>query len=215
MRATTAVLAESPVVRPPAGSNHGTKARPQADTSHGTLERRARSDSRDARLHALVSDHFDFIWRLLRRFGLAPADADDAAQHVFIIVAGKLDQVDAGSERTYLYGIALRVAANARRKNSRRRARDELHSSLDSPTDDFAGRLESQDLMQHLLERLEGDLRRVLVLAAIEGLELSEIAALESIPVGTAASRLRRAREQFRQHLARHEGANPFRKEEP
>ena len=82
-------------------------------------------------------------------------------------------------------------------------------------TDDFAGRLESQDLMQHLLELLEGDLRRVLVLAAIEGLELSEIAALEGIPVGTAASRLRRAREQFRKHLARHEAENPFRKEEP
>jgi RNA polymerase sigma-70 factor (ECF subfamily) len=211
----TAVLAESPVVRPQAGSHHGTKARPQADTSHGTVERRARSDSRDARLHALVSDHFDFIWRLLRRFGLAPADADDAAQHVFITVAGKLDQVDAGSERTYLYGIALRVAANARRKNSRRRAGDELQSSLDPQTDDFAGRLESQDLMQHLLERLEDDLRRVLVLAAIEGLELSEIAALEGIPVGTVASRLRRAREQFRKQLARHEAANPFRKEEP
>jgi len=209
-----AVLAESPVVRPPAASSQ-TKLRPQADTSHGKVERRARSDSRDTRLHALVSDHFDFIWRLLRRLGLAPADADDAAQHVFITVAGKLDQVEAGSERTYLYGIALRVAANVRRKNSRRRAGDELNSSLDPRTDDFAGRLESQDLMQHLLERLEGDLRRVLVLAAIEGLELSEIAALEGIPVGTAASRLRRAREQFRQQLARHEAANPFRREEP
>ena len=211
----TAVLAESPVVRPQAGSSHGTMVRPQAATSHGTVERRPRSDSRDERLHAVVSDHFDFIWRLLRRLGLAPADADDAAQHVFITVAGKLDQVNVGSERTYLYGIALRVAANARRKNSRRRAGDELNSSVHPQTDDFAGRLESQDLMQHLLELLEGDLRRVLVLAAIEGLELSEIAALEGIPVGTAASRLRRAREQFRKHLARHEAENPFRKEEP
>jgi RNA polymerase sigma-70 factor (ECF subfamily) len=211
----TAVLAGSPVVRPQAGSSHGIIVRPQADSSHGTVERRARSDSRDARLHALVSEHFDFIWRLLRRLGLAPADADDAAQHVFITVAGKLDQVNACSERTYLYGIALRVAANARRKSSRRRAGDELSSSLHPQTDDFAGRLESQDLMQHLLERLEGDLCRVLVLAAIEGLELSEIAELEGIPVGTAASRLRRAREQFRKQLARHEAANPFRKEEP
>jgi RNA polymerase sigma-70 factor (ECF subfamily) len=86
---------------------------------------------------------------------------------------------------------------------------------VEPATDDWASRLEGQDLMQHLLELLEGDLRRVLVLAAIEGLELSEIAALEGIPVGTAASRLRRAREQFRKQLARHEAASPFRKEEP
>ena len=181
------------------------------------MVRRPRSDIRDARLHDLVSGHFDFIWRLLRRLGLPPADADDAAQHVFITVAGKLDQVSAGSERTYLYGIALRVAANARRKDWRRRAGDELNTrvSLEPQTDDWAGRLESQDLMQHLLELLDGDLRRVLVLAAIEGLELSEIAALEGIPVGTATSRLRRAREQFRKQLERHEAANPFRKEKP
>ena len=66
----------------------------------------------EERSRALVRDHFDFIWRLLRRTGLSPQDADDEAQRVFITVAQKLDQVVAGNERTYLYGTALRFAAN-------------------------------------------------------------------------------------------------------
>jgi RNA polymerase sigma-70 factor (ECF subfamily) len=41
------------------------------------------------------------------------------------------------------------------------------------------------------------DLRTAFVLYELEHLELREIAALEHIPQGTAASRLRRAREEF------------------
>ena len=45
--------------------------------------------------------------------------------------------------------------------------------------------------------------QRVLVLAEINELPVAEIADLEGIPVGTAASRLRLARERFRTLLAR------------
>ena len=41
------------------------------------------------------------------------------------------------------------------------------------------------------------DLRTVLVLFELEGLEVRQIAEIEQIPVGTASSRLRRAREEF------------------
>ncbi len=51
---------------------------------------------------------------------------------------------------------------------------------------------------------MEEDLRTVLVLAELEGYGKAEISEVLSIPEGTAASRLRRAREDFEARLRRH-----------
>jgi RNA polymerase sigma-70 factor, ECF subfamily len=182
-------------------------------TLAGPVSRNSRADSSgDVRLTALVEIHFDFVWRLLRRQGLSEADADDAAQHVFMIAMEKLDRIADGSERTFLYGIALRVAANARRKTQRRAAVSETDPELDaarSPDRELELR-RARSLLDELLEKLPEELRRVLVLAEIEQLEVPEIARLEAIPTGTAASRLRRAREKFRELLRAAEPRNPF-----
>jgi RNA polymerase sigma-70 factor (ECF subfamily) len=160
----------------------------------------------DALIERLVLDHFDFIWRLLRRFGLEPSDADDAAQEVFIVAARRVASIERGRERPFLYGTALRVLANVRRGMRRRRETDgdvlaELPTTsrpVDELIDDERARAE----LDQLLAQLPPELRRVLVLAEIEGLSVPEIASLESIPLGTAASRLRRARERLRELVA-------------
>ena len=90
----------------------------------------ADSDSSDATprdFNRLVHEHLDFVWRLLRRLGLSPSDADDATQQVFLVAARKLDDLPAGKERMFLYGTARRVAANARRA---RRRRNEVGAEL-------------------------------------------------------------------------------------
>jgi len=175
--------------------------------------------SDEARIGAFIQEHFDFIWRLLRRSGLTPEDADDGAQHVFMIAMEKIETIMPGRERSFLYGTALRVAANARRAVGRRREVSE---------DALEGRMASElgperrselgqawALLDHLLEQLPDELRRVLVLAEIEQLEVPEIAALEAIPVGTAASRLRRARALFREQLRLEKHRNPFEETPP
>ena len=138
--------------------------------------------------------------------GLTPADADDAAQQVFMAATQKSERITHGSERTYLYGIALRVAANMRRKLARRREEAEplAHDVVDlgAQPEHAANLGEACSLLDELLRALPEELGRVLVLAQIEQLEVSEIAAAEGIPVGTAASRLRRARALFRPPLA-------------
>src|SRR5262245_12046318 len=83
-------------------------------------QRIATRASADARLRALMADHFDFIWRSLRRFGLSADRADDAAQQVFVIASRRLDDMAIGSERSFLFGTALRVASEARRSAARR-----------------------------------------------------------------------------------------------
>src|SRR4051794_16413011 len=68
----------------------------------------------------IVTLHFDFIWRLLRRLGVSEGDVDDAAQHVFLVATQRGLRGSAGDARPFLYGIALRIAANFRRTVRRR-----------------------------------------------------------------------------------------------
>jgi RNA polymerase sigma-70 factor (ECF subfamily) len=174
--------------------------------------------ARDARLVGLVEDHFDFVWRVLRRLGAEPADADDATQQVFMIATRKLDDIAPGNERKFLYGTARRVQANARRGRERRPELSaelgEVPASSGGP-DHMTELSRAGELLQRLLDRLPPELSRVLVLAEIEELEVAEIARLEHLKLGTAASRLRRAREAFQRELDAMAPENPFASETP
>jgi len=96
----------------------------------------------------------------------------------------------------------VRVAANARRALGARRecAEDDgLPEGVD-PRPSAEALLDQKRLRQLLdrvLDQLPDDLRVCFVLYELEGMSSPEIAELLSIPVGTVASRLRRAREAF------------------
>src|SRR6187402_3726597 len=78
-----------------------------------------RDEASKARLERMFNEHHDFIWRLLRRLGLSTGGADDAAQHVFLVAAERIDDIKLGSERSYLFGTALRVARSQNRSDRR------------------------------------------------------------------------------------------------
>ena len=164
-------------------------------------------DSGQERITRLVRAHGEFIWRVLRRLGLSPENAEDASQKVFMILARKLPELPPDSERVFLYGTAVRVAANARRGVLRRRESDDAGLELLPSTARAPERIleEQEELaeLDALLAELPEELRRVLVLSEIEGLTGKEIAELEGIPTGTVASRLRRAREFVFAHAER------------
>jgi RNA polymerase sigma-70 factor (ECF subfamily) len=153
-------------------------------------------------LERLFAQHYASVWRLLRRFGVRPAQLDDAAQEVFWVAARRLGEIRPGSETAFLYGVALRIASNAlRRERNAPPAEPDfdlalLHDSGPSPEDEL-DRRRQRALLDSVLERMPLDLRTVFVLFELEGLEVRQIAELEEIPVGTASSRLRRAREEF------------------
>ena len=171
--------------------------------------------STDLSIESLVADHYGFVWRVLRGFGLSPSDAEDATQQVFMIAARKLDSIDANRARSFVYGAALRVANNARRGLRRRREVPEDESSDVVEPSNRGPEVQTQlgqarALLSDILAQLSEKHRRILVLAEIEQLEVPEIAKLEGVPVGTAASRLRVAREQFRVLLEAARQRNPF-----
>jgi RNA polymerase sigma-70 factor (ECF subfamily) len=159
-----------------------------------------------ARLRWIVEQHFDFVWRSLRRLGVPSEAVDDAAQEVFWVMARKLDAVELGSERSYLFATALRVASDIRRRRARQRV---VHDSelVDAAADLAADpealldQKRARDLLDVVLDELPLDLRTVLLLAEGEQLTMAEIASLLGVPPGTVASRLRRARSIFQQRV--------------
>lgn len=157
---------------------------------------------REAKLARLLTENFRMVWRALRRLGVPEHGVDDSAQEVFLIASRKLDAIEAGQERRYLYGVALRVAANARRAFAARHETplgelvEETASSTPSP-ETLLDRKRARVLLDEALARLPDDLRTAFVLFELEGCSGPEVAELCDIPLGTAASRLRRAREAF------------------
>ena len=168
-------------------------------------------ESEEARLTSLVRAHGDQLWRVLRRLGLTDADADDAFQEVLLVVARRLSTVEPASERSFLIGTAVRVAHRMLRLHRRRRRRevsDEMLQFEASRQPDplaLAEQRHMRQLLDGMLNKLPYELRSVFVLYEIEGFALREIAALLEAPMGTVASRLRRARQDFEAHVGRFE----------
>jgi RNA polymerase sigma-70 factor, ECF subfamily len=161
------------------------------------------------RVTRMVQAHHDFIWRLLRRLGVASADTDDAAQRVFMIAARRVSDIAVGSERSFLFGTALRVAPEmiraARRQAVPALDDDDLAERRDSAPgpEELVAQSRARAVLDELLLAMPLELRTVLVLFELEQLTKNEVAELLDLPVGTAVSRLRRAREEFRAQLKR------------
>jgi RNA polymerase sigma-70 factor (ECF subfamily) len=154
-----------------------------------------------------MDQHFDFIWRQLRRLGLSDDLADDAAQQVLIVASRKLDQITPGRERSFLLGAAIRVASDARRACARRREvdREEANEEIDPAprADELLDRQRARAMLDAVLGGMDLDLRTVFVLFELEELTTAEIAELLELAPGTVASRLRRARSEFEVALKR------------
>jgi RNA polymerase sigma-70 factor (ECF subfamily) len=158
-----------------------------------------------------VTEHGQLVWRALRRFGVPERDADDAAQQVFLALSHRLHEVSAGKEAAYLMAVAVRVAANARRKleRSQELLSDELEAEAAGHTPEAL--LDQKQLREELdrgLLTLPLEQRAVFVLFELEGFSLPEIAEALGIPLGTATSRLRRARGHFEAWAAGREPAS-------
>jgi RNA polymerase sigma-70 factor (ECF subfamily) len=151
---------------------------------------------------ALFEAHYASIWRLLRRLGVEHAQLDDAAQEVFWVAARRLADIEAGREHAFLYGVALRVASNLLRRQNDVPPATDLEQCLGLSTHEASPeqaleQRRARALLDTVLASMPLELRTVFVLFELEGLQIRDIAALEEIPIGTAGSRLRRAREEF------------------
>jgi RNA polymerase sigma-70 factor (ECF subfamily) len=174
-----------------------------------------RTPAEESRLRSLVQMNHAFIWRVVRRLGIAESEADDVTQEVFCVAAHRLSDIEPNKERSFLYSVAVRVSANARRAGRRRQnAYDNFESAPREAVplpDNLSDQKSARSLLDEILESLPEDLREVLVLHEIEEVGVAEVAEALGIPVGTVGSRLRRAREKFHAAVARKRAQADFR----
>ena len=159
-----------------------------------------RSDANE-RLRACVRAHLATVWRVLRRNGVPAADADDAAQKVFLVLSRKAQAVAPGRELPFLLRTAVLVASESRRAQRRHRTVsdplvDTYASSKPSPERELLER-EKLSQLDAILSEMEEPLRIVFVLYELEEMTMGAIAEALEVPPGTVASRLRRARQRF------------------
>jgi RNA polymerase sigma-70 factor (ECF subfamily) len=142
-------------------------------------------------------------------------DAEDIAQESFVRVYRYLGRLRPEAKfSTLLFGIARNLALNFIR-DAGRRGRGVTHSLTteeqnEQPVEDGmyrpdrAARLnEIEALIEEGMALLSPEHREVLVLRELQGLDYNTIAEIVKCRKGTVKSRIARAREQLRQHLAR------------
>lgn len=165
---------------------------------------------RDRAFRALYDEHAAFVWRNLRRLGVADADVEDKVQEVFVVAHRRWsDFVDRGhGPRAWLFQIALRVASDARRHRRRHPvdpdggiAQD--RASIEPPQAKEVARKQAIDLLDRALASIDLGRRAVLVLHEIEQMTAPEIAKTLDLPLNTVYSRLRVARTELEQEIKR------------
>lgn len=142
----------------------------------------------------------------MRHFGLDAATADDAAQDAFVVVHRRIADFDGRTHiRSWLFGIARRVASTHERgsRRARRRLEQVEPPCPAEPLDDMIARAEANDWVAEFLGGLPEAQRDAFYLADIEGLPAKDVAASLGINVNTAYSRIRLARDRFDQALRR------------
>ncbi len=138
------------------------------------------------------------------------ADAEDVAQEALLRAYRSFDRLrDRNRFCAWLVRISFRLALDRLRSAKRREQRDVLwsqpaHQPPAATAEDLAASSEFQAHLDRALEELPEKLRLVLLLAAMEGHTIDEIAALLGIPAGTVKSRIFVARKQLAEKLRCH-----------
>jgi RNA polymerase sigma-70 factor (ECF subfamily) len=162
-------------------------------------------------LGTLYAQHFTTVWRSLRRLGVPEASLEDAAQDVFLVVHRRRHEFAGRSAvTTWLYGIALRVAKDYRRSESRRQVRlarlageeSMRQGSGDCPAT-ATERSEANQVLHAALGELPDEQRELFVLLVLEEVPMRIAANILGLGLRTAQRRARAAQIGFEKAVDR------------
>jgi RNA polymerase sigma-70 factor (ECF subfamily) len=180
----------------------------------GTLGKESAREAAQAEatreFEAQLAECGPLAYRVARGVLRNSADAEDVAQEALLRAYRSFDRLrDRNRFRAWLVRISFRLALDRLRSAKRREQRDVLwsqpaHQPPAATAEDLAASSEFQVYLDRALEELPEKLRLVLLLAAMEGHTIHEIASLLGIPVGTVKSRIFIARKQLAEKLRCH-----------
>ncbi len=161
-----------------------------------------------AEVRALYAEHAQSLRDGIRRLTWAGCDVDDLLQEVFVVVIRRPQPLLlAESPKAWLYGVAVKVAASARRKHRIRELlrleEAEVTAPVPSPQFDVDARATAA-AVHRVLSKLSSKKREVLVLFELQGLSGPEIADALRCPLKTVWTRLHHARKDFEEQMVRH-----------
>ena len=157
----------------------------------------------------VFSQHANFVWRSLRRLGVASADVDDALQEVFVVVFRRITEYeDRGLIRPWLFTISRQVASHYHRGNQRTETRHQglVLDTVGTDIEESLARREAEEVVKSFLAELDEPQRMVFYLSDIEGLTAPEIAEALGVNLNTVYARIRLARKRFEREIARRLG---------
>ncbi|MBL8717472.1 MAG: sigma-70 family RNA polymerase sigma factor [Myxococcales bacterium] len=177
-------------------------------TSNDLPDTLSRSDSESLDFRVLFERECSYVVASLRRLGVQERDLEDVAHEVFVAIHRQLDKYDpARPLRPWIFAFAYRFASDYRRLARHRRER--IEDTVGEEVDEAEGpeaRIDAaraRALVIQALDALDLDKRAVMVMHEIDGVPIPEVATALGIPLNTAYSRLRLAREQFAQAARR------------
>jgi len=138
------------------------------------------------------------------------ADAEDVAQEALLRAYKSFHRLrDRNRFSAWLVRISFRLALDRLRSAKRRERRDALwsqpaHLPRPATAEDVAASNQFQGHLERALEELPEKLRLVLLLSAMDGYTIEEIAGIIGVPVGTVKSRIFIARKKLAEKLRCH-----------
>lgn len=164
----------------------------------------------------LVKRYQKRVYNTTYRMLGSPEDASDMAQETFLRVYRNLNNFrEDASFSTWLFKITTNICRDYLRKEKRNSVkisyeeniteklspnRSELPGEQNNP-EEISLRLETQNEIQSLINKLPEKQKEVLVLREFQNFSYEEMAAILDISIGTVKSRLSRARKTIRQNL--------------
>jgi RNA polymerase sigma-70 factor (ECF subfamily) len=163
-------------------------------------------------LATLYDAHARQVWRTLSRLGVPASSVEDAVQDVFLTAHQRLSSFEQrATVSTWLVGIAVRVAANARRLQQRQGTQSPVDELAVDPHRTPEERLEQQRqlrALEQVLSQLRDEQREVVVLIDLEQLTAPQVAEALEVKLNTIYSRLRLGRAALSRALKQGEGEN-------
>jgi len=178
-------------------------------TARSEWVREAQADAR-REFEERLAECGPLAFRVARGVLRNTADAEDVAQEALLRAYKGFDRLrDHNRFRGWLVRISFRLALDRLRSAKRREQRDQLwakpvHQQPPMSAEDVAASNQFQAHLDRALEELPEKLRLVLLLSAMDGCTMEEIAATVGVPLGTVKSRIFVARKKLAEKLRCH-----------